>query len=106
MHLGHARYLLDNWRPVPAPAVRAVRNGLAARLQDVPAERALTLTAGKEWSMSIEENKAVVGRWFTEFWGPCRDDAGQVGGVRRVAGLVVAFKNDHVAPHGRPFPSS
>ena len=20
--------------------------------------------------MSIEENKAVVGRWFTEFWGP------------------------------------
>jgi predicted ester cyclase len=21
-------------------------------------------------SMSIEENKAVVGRWFTEFWGP------------------------------------
>ena len=20
--------------------------------------------------MSIEDNKAVVGRWFTEFWGP------------------------------------
>ncbi len=24
---------------------------------------------GKETTMSIEENKAVVGRWFTEFWG-------------------------------------
>ena len=22
--------------------------------------------------MSIEENKAVVGRWFTEFWGSAR----------------------------------
>lgn len=20
--------------------------------------------------MSVEENKAIVGRWFTEFWGP------------------------------------
>jgi hypothetical protein len=20
--------------------------------------------------MSVEDNKAVVGRWFTEFWGP------------------------------------
>jgi hypothetical protein len=25
--------------------------------------------------MSIEENKAVVGRWFTEFWGPEFDPA-------------------------------
>src|SRR6516225_4652941 len=27
------------------------------------------LTTREERSMSIEENKAVVGRWFTEFWG-------------------------------------
>jgi len=25
--------------------------------------------------MSIEENKAVVGRWFAEFWGPDYDPA-------------------------------
>src|ERR1700729_2351994 len=31
---------------------------------------AITSVDRKGRSMSIEQNKAVVGRWFTEFWGP------------------------------------
>src|SRR5215471_2521618 len=30
---------------------------------------------GRERSMSTEENKAVVGRWFAEFWGKDFDPA-------------------------------
>lgn len=26
-------------------------------------------TPGRQTAMSVEENKAIVGRWFTEFWG-------------------------------------
>src|SRR5208282_3528761 len=45
-------------RPWCASSVCALRKGAA----DNP-------LAGKARSMSIEENKAIVGRWFTEFWG-------------------------------------
>jgi hypothetical protein len=34
------------------------------------------------------------------------DNSGQVGGVRRIAGLVVALENDYVASHGRPLHKS
>src|SRR5262245_3114122 len=40
-------------RTAPAPVYRGVSHS----------------RQGRERSMSIEENKAVVGRWFTEFWG-------------------------------------
>src|SRR5262249_19113320 len=42
-----------------------------ARLQGVrsPNGAADNSRQGRERLMSIEENKAVVGRWFTEFWG-------------------------------------
>jgi predicted ester cyclase len=33
-------------------------------------QRALIPTTNEGTSMSIEDNKAIVGRWFTEFWGP------------------------------------
>src|SRR6202035_1223192 len=46
------------------------RGGPFARLQGAPIGRARqAIKARKGRSMSTEQNKAVVGRWFTEFWG-------------------------------------
>src|ERR1700729_3774271 len=45
------------------------RNGGGRRLQGVPQEGRCTHCTDKETIMSTEENKAIVGRWFTEFWG-------------------------------------
>ena len=44
---------------VPPPVCRVAPNGRAHP----------TVKARKGRSMSTEENKAIVGRWFTEFWG-------------------------------------
>jgi predicted ester cyclase len=44
---------------------------VGARLPDVcPGRGDTEPIANGRTNMSIEQNKAVVGRWFTEFWGP------------------------------------
>ena len=45
------------------------RAALGVRLQGAPSEGVDNSRQRREGLMSIEENKAVVGRWFTEFWG-------------------------------------
>jgi hypothetical protein len=45
------------------------RNGGGRRLRGVPQEGRYTHCTDEETIMSTEENKAIVGRWFTEFWG-------------------------------------
>jgi predicted ester cyclase len=45
------------------------RNGGGRRLRSVPQEGRCTHRTDEETNMSTEENKAIVGRWFTEFWG-------------------------------------
>src|ERR1700722_16715506 len=45
------------------------RNGGGRRLRGVSQEGRRTHCTDEETSMSTEENKAIVGRWFTEFWG-------------------------------------
>ena len=48
--------------------------------------------------MSIEQNKAVVGRWFTEFWGPDFNPAV----IDELAALDIHFEYSLHAPcHGR-----
>ena len=41
---------------IPPSAGEPLRTGRATQRKDSP--------------LSAEENKAIVGRWFTEFWGP------------------------------------
>jgi predicted ester cyclase len=45
------------------------RNGGGRRLRSVPQKGRYTRCTDEETIMSTEENKAIVGRWFTEFWG-------------------------------------
>src|SRR3984957_16118220 len=45
------------------------RNGGGRRLRGVPQEGRYPHCTDEETTMSTEENKAIVGRWFTEFWG-------------------------------------
>jgi predicted ester cyclase len=45
------------------------RNGGGRRLRGVPQEGRYPHRTDEETIMSTEENKAIVGRWFTEFWG-------------------------------------
>ena len=48
--------------------------------------------------MSIEENKAIVGRWFTEFWGPDYNPAV----IDELASPNIRFEYSLHAPcHGR-----
>src|SRR3974390_694616 len=59
----------SNTRGQNFPAVIS-RDAPGFRLRGARSEREQpTRRQERERSMSIEENKAVVGRWFTEFWG-------------------------------------
>src|SRR5580693_620153 len=52
------------------PAAGTSRTPSGPRLPAVRPARGGADSGRKERRMSVEENKAIVGRWFTEFWGP------------------------------------